>query len=219
MEELRFDHGWGRLPRILPIKMARLKLGQYESQVAWAIVYYTVGYSKFDDHIAQSQLVEITGIDKRHMNRTIKSLIKKGVIVKKGNRYRLLLNINDMIKTPPEVTYHKVTWTGIEYTSRGVKKSPPEADSKDSSKDLYPKKAVSESKMTKKEIDKLERLEWMRATMIYQGEWDIIFIDKLIKDHEFMKLYDCWLELQEAYNVRDSKRWYLAKLDKWHGDR
>lgn len=213
--EIKVDRGWGRFPRIFIKKIAGEKLGQYENRVVWAIAYFTLGYSYYDDWIAQSQITDMTGIKQQHLDRTLKSLIKKGIIYKKGVRYRFVIEFNIIESVNGKEYNNKYTWTGKKYTCRGVKNTPGEVDSKDSSKDFTPKKVVSGSKMTRKEIDKLEGLEYIRAEMVYRGEWDIKFIDELVNKYEYMQLYDCWLELQEALNVRDRKALYLFKLDKW----
>jgi len=215
VKEIKIDVGWGRSPRLIMKKMAGVKLGQYENQVVWAIAFFTLGYSKFEDWISQSQIVELTGIDQRHIDRTLKSLVKKGIICKNGVRYRLVIEF-DIIENKSGKKYNKkYTWSGKEYTCRGVKFTPGEADSKDSLKDFPPKKGILEVKMTKKEIEKLEGKPWLRATMIAQGFFDIKFIDEVLKKHPFMKLYDCWDMLLDANNVRDPEAWYIAKLNNW----
>ena len=215
----RIDVGWGRLPRLISKKLAGLKLGQYENQVIRAIEYFTIGQSEYDDWIAESQIVERTGMDQRHIDRTIKSLLTKGVIYKKSNRYRLVIEFNIIESGTGKETNNKYTWTGKEYTCRGVKYTPVEADSKDSSKELLPKKGNLDLKMTREERDKLEGKPWLREEMYHVGTFDMNFIDEILVKYEFMQLYDCWLELQEAYKVRDPKAWFLAKLDSWHDNR
>ena len=219
MREIKIDTGWGRLPRLIIKKMAGLKLNQYENKVAWAIVYFTIGYSYFDDWIAQSQLVEMTGIDQRHIDRTLKSLVKKGIIYKNHYYYRLVIEFDIIKNISGKKVNKKYTWSGKDYTCGGVKFTPVQADSKDSSKDINPKKAVLEVKMTRKEIMKLEGREYLRAEFVARGEWDIKFIDELVNKYEYMQVYDCLLALQESYGVRDSKGWFLNKLDKWIGER
>ena len=115
MEKLDFDQGWGRFPRELFKYQAKLKLNQYESQVLRGIGFFVTGYSKRDETISVSQLVEITGIDKRNVNSIVKSLIKKKAIEVKENRYRLLFT--DDIKVIPTDDYKKikVMWSGKEY--------------------------------------------------------------------------------------------------------
>ena len=175
MKKLDFDQGWGRHPRELFKYQAKLKLNQYESQILRAINFFVVGFSKRDETISVSQLVEMTGIDKRHVNSTVNSLIKKDAIKVKENRYRLLFT--DDIKVIPTDDYKKikvtstgdykkikVTWSGKEYTCTGdrshlsgAKSHPQRRTPKTLSEDslrLSPKKKEIFSKLSEEEIEK-----------------------------------------------------------------
>ncbi|MBA7552228.1 hypothetical protein ES705_44786 [subsurface metagenome] len=90
MEKLDFDHGWGRLPRLLASYRAKLKLNQYEGQVYSGIQNFLTGHSKKWDTISLTQLAEITKIDRRHISEIVKRLVKKAAVEVKENRYRLI---------------------------------------------------------------------------------------------------------------------------------
>ena len=164
MEKLDFDQGWGRHPRELYKYQAKLKLKQYESQILRAINCFIVGHSKYDETISVSQLVEMTGIDKRNVNSTVNSLIKKKAIEVKENRYRLLFT--DDIKVIPTDDYKKikVMWSGKKFICTddrshpaGVKSHPTRRTPKTLSKDslrLSPKKKEIFSKLSEEEIEK-----------------------------------------------------------------
>jgi len=83
------DEGWGRLYRITAKGLAKINLNAYESKILWAIVYKTIAFNKESDNIPKRQFEELTGIDRRNHKRPINSLLKKGVIWRKGNEYRL----------------------------------------------------------------------------------------------------------------------------------
>ena len=162
--EKKIDHGWGRLPRLLVRYQAQLKLNQYESQVLRGIGFFVTGYSKRDETISVSQLVEMTGIDKRHVNRTVNSLIKKKAIEVKEDRYRLLFTDDIKVTSTGDSKKIKVTWSGQEYTHTGDKSHPhrseshpqrrtPKTLSKDSLR-LSPKKKEIFSKLSEEEIEK-----------------------------------------------------------------
>ncbi len=164
MEKLDFDQGWGRHPRELYKYQAKLKLNQYESQILRAINCFIVGHSKYDETISVSQLVEMTGIDKRNVNSTVNSLIKKKAIEVKENKYRLLFT--DDIKVIPTDDYKKikVMWSGEKYICTddrshlsGAKSHPQRRTPKTLSKDslrLSPKKKEIFSKLSEEEIEK-----------------------------------------------------------------
>ncbi|MBA7567479.1 hypothetical protein ES708_09191 [subsurface metagenome] len=164
MEKLDFDHGWGRFPRELFKYQAKLKLNQYESQVLRGIGFFVTGYSKRDETISVSQLVGITGIDKRHVNSTVNSLIKKKAIEVKENRYRLLFTDDIKVTSTGDYKKIKVTWSGTKYTCTGdrshlseAKSHPQRRTPKTLSKDslrLSPKKKEIFSKLSEEEIEK-----------------------------------------------------------------
>ncbi len=164
MEKLDFDHGWGRHPRELYKYQAKLKLHQYEGQILRAINCFIVGHSKYDETISVSQLVEMTGIDKRNVNSTVNSLIKKKAIEVKENRYRLLFT--DDIKVIPTDDYKKikVMWSGEKYICTddrshpaGAKSHPTGRTPKTLSEDplrLPPKKKKFLPKLSEEELEK-----------------------------------------------------------------
>jgi len=167
MEEREFDHGWGRSPRLLLKQYARLKLNQYDNQIVRAIEYFTIGWSKYSETISISQLVEITGIDKRHMNERLRGLIKRGVIEVKKGKYRLLFDVVTCRGDSNKEEKIKVTWTGKEYTHRGdeshsqrteshSQRRTPKTPSEDSLINS-PKKKEIYSKFTEEEIEKNKR--------------------------------------------------------------
>ena len=83
----RSPEGWGQLPRAIARALAGAKINGSESRVLWAMVYKTIAFNKSADGIPWSQLAELTGIDQWNLSRPINSLLKKGVIFTKDNRY------------------------------------------------------------------------------------------------------------------------------------
>jgi len=80
------DNGYTRLANTLFEALASnpAKLAGREYQVFCAIVLKTYRFHKKTDWIAQSQIVEITGISKSNVSDLIKSLINKCVVIKSG---------------------------------------------------------------------------------------------------------------------------------------
>ena len=223
MKELDFDQGWGRFPRELFKYQAKLKLHQYEGQILRAINCFIVGHSKYDETISVSQLVEMTGIDKRNVNSTVNSLIKKKAIEVKENRYRLLFT--DDIKVIPTDDYKKikVMWSGTEYICTddrshpaGAKSHPtrrtPKTLSKDSLRISPKKKENFYKKVSGKEISKLELDPWYKAIMYNEGGFSIFYIQGTIDDFPFNTRMSCWYLYQEASNVRDKEAYFSHLL-------
>ena len=160
--------GWGQLPRNLAKVLAGTKLNVYEGKVLWAIVYKTIAFNKLEDKIPQKQLVELTGIDKRNMNRTVDSLLKKGVIFRKGNRYGVKLDFYICEKSSLQVTNEKVISVEGKVISTDDKKSSLQTPSRELSKRAFQEKGFSPSKEKKKskkylEIIRKSRLDFQRG--------------------------------------------------------
>ena len=154
----RSGEGWGQLPRAMARALAGANLNGYEGRVLWAIVYKTIAFNKVSDHIPQSQIVELTGIDQRHLYRTIKGLLKKGIILKKGSVYGFQLDFNEWENTPNQV-YKKRN------TPNQGKNTPNQAHSRDLSKRAFQEKGLSASFRKKKHEEFKKGFEMMKEVM------------------------------------------------------
>jgi len=65
--------------------LCRINLSAYENRVVWFILRKTYGWHKKMDRISYSQFEQGTGIDRRHLGRTIKTMIKRQMITCSGN--------------------------------------------------------------------------------------------------------------------------------------
>lgn len=157
--------GWGQLPRDLAKALARTDLSKNEGKLLWAIVYKTIAFNKSEDKIPQSQLVDLTGIDQRHMTRTINSLLKKGVILRKGNKYGFLLDFTKGKNTPVAVYNKKYTSSGGKYTSSGVKNTPVAVPSRELFKRAFQEKGVSPFYRKKKLEEFKKGMEMMKEAI------------------------------------------------------
>jgi len=96
------EEGWGQLPRMIAKILAGINLGSNESKVLWSIIYKTIAFNKIEDRIPGSQLIALTGIEKRNMYRAVNSLLKKGVILKKGSIYGVQRDLSKWEKVSVE---------------------------------------------------------------------------------------------------------------------
>lgn len=80
------DNGFDRLAHDITDTLALnpAKLSGCEFQVVHALIAKTYRWHKKEDWIANSQICEITGMNKAHVSRTIKSLISKNVLRQNG---------------------------------------------------------------------------------------------------------------------------------------
>src|SRR3972149_7190187 len=78
-----------RISRELALAFAKVNMSSYEQRVIWCIMHQTYGYDKKLDRISYSQFEEFTGLDRRHIGRTIKLLQTKNMIVCIGEGYSI----------------------------------------------------------------------------------------------------------------------------------
>lgn len=130
----QLENGYIRIAQDIAKQLAKTYLSSYESQVIWALFIKTYGYHKKEDWISNSQFVEITGIHKSHVSRTIKKLIKRKIVTQTGNKIAFQKNSRLWIKLPKQVivtqTGNKVAYLGQKVTQMG-QKLPKQADTKD----------------------------------------------------------------------------------------
>jgi len=93
-------------------------LSSYESQVLWAIFRKTYGWHKKEDWITGSQLVEMTGIAKGHISRTLKKLIDRNMVNKNGKKLSFQKDYDKWIKLPKRVTNIKLLKQDIKLPKR-----------------------------------------------------------------------------------------------------
>jgi len=137
--------GWGRLPRAIARAMASGNLNWYEGNLMWAIVYKTIAFNKEEDKIPKSQMTDLTGINKRHLSRTINSLLKKGMIFRRGNVYGIQSDFTKWVKTPNQVYKEKKHLIRAKMVPIQGKNTPDQVPSRDLLKRTNQEKGLSAS--------------------------------------------------------------------------
>lgn len=130
----RSSKGWGQLPREIARALASGNLNWYEGNMMWAIVYKTIAFNKEEDKIPKSQMTDLTGINKRHLSRTINSLLKKGMIFRRGNVYGVQTDFSKWEKTPNQVYKEKKHLIRAERVPIQGENTPNQVPSRDLSK-------------------------------------------------------------------------------------
>ncbi|GAI85722.1 unnamed protein product [marine sediment metagenome] len=166
----RSSEGWGQLPRAIARALAGTDLREYEAKLIWAIVYKTIAFNKIEDRIPQSQFVSLTGIDQRNLSRTINSLLKKGMIFKRGNVYGIQRDFTKWENTSPQVYTEKYISSEKKYIGRDVKNTSPETDSRDLSKRAIQEKGLSPSEKKKKKEIVDRGLKMLKETLKGKGK-------------------------------------------------
>jgi len=73
-----------KIPNKILQPLLMIKLQSYEIRIFLAIARKTYGFNKDRNHINQNQLKKLTVIKQPHISRTLKSLLEKRMIIKKG---------------------------------------------------------------------------------------------------------------------------------------
>jgi phage replication O-like protein O len=141
----RSGEGWGQLPRAIARALASGNLNWYEGNLMWAIVYKTIAFNKEEDKIPKSQMSDLTGINKRHLSRTINSLLKKGVIFRRGNIYGVQRDFAKWENTPNQVYKEKKHLIRDKMVPIQGKNTPDQVPSRDPSKRTIQEKGLSTS--------------------------------------------------------------------------
>lgn len=80
------EDGFTKIANEIVDKLAQINLSKYEWRVLWAVFRKTYGWKKILDFISITQLEEITGLDRRNVSRTKRSLLNKNMLISKGNK-------------------------------------------------------------------------------------------------------------------------------------
>jgi len=118
--------------------LAMTYLSSYESQVLWAIFRKTYGWQKKEDWITNTQLSKMTGIAESHVSRTMKKLIKRNIVIRKGKKISFQKDYDKWEKIPIQVTSKKLPKQDKKIpiqvtkdTHSGIKKIPKQVDTKE----------------------------------------------------------------------------------------
>lgn len=143
MASPQVEDGYTRLANELLEALMRINLSAYQSRVILAVIRKTYGFGKKEDRISNSQLVELTGIHKAHISRTIKELKAAKIVTQAGNKLAFNKDYQGWAELPKRVT---VTPLGNSVTPLGNKSYPVGRTQK--KKENIQKKVLSESDLS-----------------------------------------------------------------------
>jgi len=105
--------------------LAKTHLSGYESRVLWVIWRKTYGWHKKSDAISITQFEKATGLKRRHISRTLQSLLERNIVTKNGNgfidrwafqknysKWNLVTKNGDKFKPSPKMVTPTVTKNG-----------------------------------------------------------------------------------------------------------
>ena len=84
--------------------IAVTNLSPYESRVLWCIIRKTYGFSKKNDWIANSQIIEKTGLLKGSVSKAKAKLLARNIVTQTGNKIGLNKMYKQWKKLPKQVT-------------------------------------------------------------------------------------------------------------------
>ncbi len=88
--------------------LMRTNLSAYQSRILWVIFRKTYGFRKKEDWISNSQMIEMTGLHRSHICRTIRELKDKNMITKRGNKIGFQKDYQRWSELPKGVTSHQL---------------------------------------------------------------------------------------------------------------
>lgn len=112
------ENGYTRLANEIIEALMRTNLSAYQSRILWAIWRETYGFNKKEDWLSNSQLVEMTGLHKQHVSRTVTELIKRNIVTKAGYKVAFNKDYTQWKELPKRVT---VTKAGYKVTDWGYR--------------------------------------------------------------------------------------------------
>jgi len=193
-------------------------LSSYESQVLWAIFRKTYGWHKKEDWITGSQLVEMTGIAKGHISRTLKKLIERNMVNKNGKKLSFQKDYDKWVRLPIRVTNIKlpkqdiklpkrvteVTQIGQEVTQIGKHKR--NYTKETSSKETIQKKILSQTSFDK--FDKVYQL-----TIYLEGK--IMENNKAVNKRNESQIQSWCKDMDKLIRIDKAKPEEIKKIIDW----
>ena len=147
------EDGFTKIANELFDALIRTNFSGYQRRVLDAIIRKTYGFNKKADHIAYSQIIEMTGIKMPHVSRALKELRLRRIVTKGGNKIGINKDYSQWQQLPKGVSSHHKLPKGVTTVTKGGKKKLPKGgDTKDTLKDNY-------TKYSKDVIDHLNKVK------------------------------------------------------------
>jgi len=80
------EEGYFPIANELAEQLAKINLSAYELRIIWAIWRKTWGWNKKKDKISLTQFEKITGLDRRHVKKTLDVLLIKNMIIRENTK-------------------------------------------------------------------------------------------------------------------------------------
>ena len=195
-------------------KLAWISLTEYQHKYCLILYRKTFGFGKYEDIISRSQFEELTGMDPTNVSHVRNQLKKRNIFHKKGNIEGFNLNTNQWDKVFVQTLLKIVSPQTLNSVSQADKNSVSTNTYKETTKKLTKEGVILNRKMTRKEILELEGKPWLEADMVYNKGYSKDFVNRYISMAPFMTLYNAYVDLDNAWGVKDRCAWLMAKVDR-----
>lgn len=211
-----------KLPNQFLEVLLQIKLQNYEIRVLLAIARKTFGFNKTRDFIKQRQLVTLTGISEPHISRTLKSLIKKNMLIRNSKFLEIQKDFKlwdipektDLKNLPDKASFNNLNDDknlpdeAIKLTLRGNKNLPDKACTKKTIKEAIQSKNINTPESDNKFKSQVEEVISYLNSRASKN-----FRSGSMKTTEKIRS-----RLNEGYNIEDFRKVIDVKVSSWKGD-
>jgi phage replication O-like protein O len=122
MANPQLENGFFRIADEIADALMRTNLSAYQSRILWAIFRKTYGFKKKEDWISNTQMIELTGLRKQHICRSIRELLGRNLVTKRGYFIAFNKDYQQWRELPKGVTSHESNQSGLRLYPNGVTK-------------------------------------------------------------------------------------------------
>ena len=97
MNTVQIEHGYLKIANELQKAFCSFRIPGECRMVLDAIIYKTYGFNKKEDWISHTQLIELTGLRKSNLSRSLSKLITNKLVIKSDNKLRLNKNYTEWV--------------------------------------------------------------------------------------------------------------------------
>jgi len=109
------ENGFTNIANEIMEALCKINLSSYQTRIMLCVLRKTYGWNKKSDWISNSQLNEITGIQKQHVSRALNELKKRNIIIRDGHYTSFQKDYELWTELPKQV----ITDSGSKFTNSG----------------------------------------------------------------------------------------------------
>lgn len=177
----QLENGYTKIANEILEALCNVNLSPYESRLLWCIIRKTYGFNKKEDWIANSQLIEATGLLKGSVSKAKAKLIQRKIVTQTGNKISFNKLYKQWRELPKQVTIKTVTHMETSVTQTETKVSI-QRDTKETPTKETIQKSLKENLKNENDKESIESIENKFIDMAVNKQWcDKHYADKVIK--------------------------------------